>query len=98
MMCHRGWKAFNPLIPGEAGLSGIPIAVIRFVLFNKGNQFVSASICGTLQNFIGEDGSSGAPVALKMGRRLSRGRAAAHARQHKEASFSKKFTLSERVS
>jgi uncharacterized protein (DUF608 family) len=54
-------EAFNPLIPGEAELSGIPIAVIRFVLLNKGNQFVSASICGTLQNFIGEDGSSGAP-------------------------------------
>jgi non-lysosomal glucosylceramidase len=54
-------EAFNPLIPGEADLSGIPIAVIRFVLLNKGNQFVSASICGTLQNFIGEDGSSGAP-------------------------------------
>jgi non-lysosomal glucosylceramidase len=54
-------EAFNPLIPGEADLSGIPIAVIRFVLFNKGNEFVSASICGTLQNFIGADGSSGAP-------------------------------------
>jgi non-lysosomal glucosylceramidase len=54
-------EAFNPLIPGDADLSGIPIAVIRFILANKDSQVVSASICGNLQNFIGEDGSSGAP-------------------------------------
>ena len=54
-------EAFNPLIPGDADLSGIPVAVIRFILANKGNQAVSASICWTVQNVIGDDGSSGAP-------------------------------------
>ena len=28
-------EAFNPLIPGDADLSGIPVAVLRFVLTNK---------------------------------------------------------------
>ncbi|MBV8141745.1 MAG: hypothetical protein JOZ60_06835 [Verrucomicrobia bacterium] len=54
-------EAFNPLIPGDADLSGIPVAVLRFVLVNKTASEVAASVCGTIQNFIGEDGSLGAP-------------------------------------
>jgi hypothetical protein len=50
-------RAFNPLIPGDADASGIPIVVLRFVLTNKTNQSVSASICGIMDNFIGIDGS-----------------------------------------
>lgn len=50
-------KAFNPLVPGDADASGIPIAVLRFELTNKTNQPVSASICGVMDNFIGIDGS-----------------------------------------
>jgi uncharacterized protein (DUF608 family) len=50
-------KAFNPLIPGDADASGIPIAVLRFVLTNKTNEPVTASVCGVMDNFIGIDGS-----------------------------------------
>ncbi len=50
-------KAFNPLIPGDAEASGIPIAVFRFVLTNKTDQAVDASVCAVMDNFIGIDGS-----------------------------------------
>jgi non-lysosomal glucosylceramidase len=54
-------EAFNPLIPVEPDLSGIPVAVLRFVLSNKTSDAVTASVCGSLQNFIGKDGSLGSP-------------------------------------
>ncbi|MBV8899226.1 MAG: hypothetical protein JOY92_03825 [Verrucomicrobia bacterium] len=54
-------EAFNPLIPGNADLSAIPVAVLRFVLVNRTQAIVTASVCGTVQNFIGEDGSLGKP-------------------------------------
>ena len=50
-------KAFNPLIPGDADKSGIPIAVLRYEVKNNSNQDMDVSICGSMQNFIGEDGS-----------------------------------------
>jgi non-lysosomal glucosylceramidase len=53
-------EAFNPLIPGDADLSGIPVAVLRFVLTNKTASSIFASVCGNVQNFIGTDGSLGA--------------------------------------
>ncbi|MEO8766211.1 MAG: GH116 family glycosyl-hydrolase [Ginsengibacter sp.] len=49
-------KAFNPLVPGDADASGIPIAVLHFVLTNKTSKTVSASICGVMDNFIGING------------------------------------------
>lgn len=49
-------KAFNPLIPGDADASGIPIAVLRFVLTNKTSKTVAASVCGVMDNFIGING------------------------------------------
>jgi non-lysosomal glucosylceramidase len=52
-------KAFNPLIPGDVKHSSIPMAIIDFELTNTGNQDITFSICGTLQNYIGEDGSEG---------------------------------------
>jgi uncharacterized protein (DUF608 family) len=52
-------KSFNPLIPADVDNSSIPIAVIDFVLTNTSDEEVSFSICGTMQNFIGEDGSGG---------------------------------------
>ena len=54
-------EAFNPLIPGEADDSGLPMAVLRFVLVNRTRRPVAASVCGSLLNFIGADGS-GAPL------------------------------------
>jgi non-lysosomal glucosylceramidase len=56
-------EAFNPLIPGDADLSGIPVAVLRFVLSNKTAETIQAAVCGSLQNFIGTDGSLGAPAS-----------------------------------
>jgi uncharacterized protein (DUF608 family) len=52
-------EAFNPLIPTDAEASGIPAAILRFVLINPTDQPVIASICGSLPNFIGNDGSDG---------------------------------------
>lgn len=45
-------EAFNPLIPCDADASGIPVAVVRFVLINATSRAVSASVCGSLKNFI----------------------------------------------
>ncbi len=50
-------KAFNPLIPGEADKSGIPVAVLQYELTNPGNTSVEISIVGNLPNFIGNDGT-----------------------------------------
>ncbi len=52
-------EAFNPLIPGEADASGLPVAVLRYVLLNKTGTPLRAAVCGTLPNFVGSDGSAG---------------------------------------
>ena len=52
-------QAFNPLIPANSDASGIPVAVLRFVLINETAQDIDAAVCGSLQNFIGTDGTSG---------------------------------------
>ncbi len=43
-------EAFNPLIPGDAERSGIPLACLRYVLSNPGDLPVAATVCGTLAN------------------------------------------------
>ena len=50
-------KIFNPFIPGDAISSGIPIAVIRYEIKNKTNQPLTVAVAGSLDNFIGMDGS-----------------------------------------
>ncbi|MGQ7870936.1 GH116 family glycosyl-hydrolase [Sunxiuqinia sp. sy24] len=50
-------KAFNPLIPGDADASGIPIAVLRYEVSNNSNEPLRVSVCGSIRNFIGKDGS-----------------------------------------
>ncbi len=52
-------EAFNPLIPGDADASGIPVAVLRYVVRNRTSRPVQAAVCGTVQNFIGTDGNHG---------------------------------------
>ncbi|MFW6039202.1 MAG: GH116 family glycosyl-hydrolase, partial [bacterium] len=49
-------EAFNPMIPGNADDSGIPITVLRYVLDNPFDQPVDTMVCGTWRNFIGCDG------------------------------------------
>jgi non-lysosomal glucosylceramidase len=50
-------KVFNPFIPGDAVRSAIPIAVIRYVIKNKTSQPLTVAVAGSLDNFIGMDGS-----------------------------------------
>lgn len=54
-------EAFNPLVPADADASGIPVAVLRFVLSNTTDRHVAATVCGSVQNVIGTDGAGGAP-------------------------------------
>ncbi|MCY3575207.1 MAG: GH116 family glycosyl-hydrolase [Chloroflexota bacterium] len=54
-------RAFNPLIPTDSENSGIPVAALRFVLHNETDADIEAAVCGSLRNFIGTDGSNGAP-------------------------------------
>jgi uncharacterized protein (DUF608 family) len=51
-------EAFNPLVPGNADDSGIPVAVLRYVLTNKTSRPVTAGVCGSVPNFIGSDGAT----------------------------------------
>ncbi len=53
---------FNPLVPGDPEQSGIPVAILRFEVTNSTNTPLSASICGSLPNFIGRDGSATIPT------------------------------------
>ena len=55
-------QAFNPLIPGDSERSGIPVAILRYVLTNKTTVPVEASVCGVCRNFIGTDGYSGKTI------------------------------------
>lgn len=48
---------FNPLVPGDADASGIPVAIFRIRLTNKTNQKLTASVCWIMENFVGMDGS-----------------------------------------
>ena len=50
-------KTFNPLIAGDADASGIPIAILRYEVTNKSDNPISVSVCGSIRNFIGKDGS-----------------------------------------
>ena len=50
-------EAFNPFIPCDAERSGLPIAILRYTLTNRLSKPVDASICGSLVNYIGQDGT-----------------------------------------
>ena len=56
-------EAFNPLIPADADASGIPVAILRYVLHNKTKYAVRATVCASMRNFIGTDGHSGKPIS-----------------------------------
>ena len=49
-------RVYNPFVPGDAEASGIPIAVLRYIVMNKTSQPVRVSVCGSMENFIGADG------------------------------------------
>ena len=50
-------QAFNPLAPADPNVSGIPVAILRYVLRNKTSQTLQVSVCGNIPNFIGNDAS-----------------------------------------
>lgn len=50
-------KGFNPLIPADADASGLPCAVLTYEVTNTTNEPLTVSVCGSLRNFIGRDGS-----------------------------------------
>lgn len=50
-------EAFNPLIPGDSDRSGMPVAVLRYVVTNTSKAAVDVALCGSMENFIGRDGS-----------------------------------------
>ena len=51
-------RAFNPLLPADPDASGIPIAILSYVVENPTHELLRVSICGSLQNFIGNDGTN----------------------------------------
>ncbi|MCG3150423.1 MAG: hypothetical protein PCFJNLEI_03909 [Verrucomicrobiae bacterium] len=55
-------EAFNPLIPGDADASGIPMVALRYVLHNRTGKPLEAAICGMVPNFIGADGENSTGV------------------------------------
>ncbi|MFA6107838.1 MAG: GH116 family glycosyl-hydrolase [Candidatus Latescibacterota bacterium] len=52
-------QAFNPLVPGDAEASGLPLAVLRYTVTNRTARPLTVSLCGSLPNFVGHDGSEG---------------------------------------
>jgi uncharacterized protein (DUF608 family) len=50
-------KGFNPLIPGDAESSGLPLAVLSYAVTNHANTPVAVSVAGSIRNFVGRDGS-----------------------------------------
>lgn len=51
-------EAFNPFVPTDVEASSWPVAVLRFVVTNRGTEPLTVSLAGSLQNFIGRDGST----------------------------------------
>lgn len=50
-------KGFNPLVPADEDASGLPIAILSYEVTNLSNQPLEVSVCGSMRNFIGKDGS-----------------------------------------
>lgn len=51
--------AFNPLIPGNVDDSSIPVAILDYTVTNTSDQPLAVTVAGTIQNFIGHDGTAG---------------------------------------
>ncbi len=51
--------AFNPLIPGDADNSSIPMAILSYKVKNTTNKSITIAVAGNIPNFIGFDGKEG---------------------------------------
>ncbi|MCT4646720.1 MAG: non-lysosomal glucosylceramidase [Carboxylicivirga sp.] len=47
---------YNPLIPGDADASGMPIAILQYEVSNETDHELEVAISGNIRNFIGRDG------------------------------------------
>jgi len=49
-------EAFNPMVPLDAELSGMPVMVLVYRIRNNTDETIRAAVCGNIPNFIGNDG------------------------------------------
>ena len=49
-------KGFNPLVPGDSQISGLPIAILTYEVTNTSVNELEVAVCGAIRNFIGKDG------------------------------------------
>jgi uncharacterized protein (DUF608 family) len=54
--------AYNPLIPGNIDDSSIPMVILNYKVKNISDKDISISLAGTIQNFIGFDGTRGKAI------------------------------------
>ena len=54
--------AFNPLIPGNIDDSSIPMVVLNYKVKNTSDKEITISLAGSIQNFIGFDGTRGKAI------------------------------------
>ncbi len=54
--------AYNPLIPGDVDKSSIPMMVLNYKVKNTSSEEITISVSGTIQNFIGFDGTRGKAI------------------------------------
>lgn len=54
--------AYNPLIPGNIDDSSIPMAILNYKIKNTSDKDITISLVGTIQNFIGFDGTRGKAI------------------------------------
>ena len=66
-------EAFNPFVPADADTSGIPVAILRYVLTNDSTVPVKASICGSARNFISPEKAERKPLVKHLERGRVRG-------------------------
>jgi non-lysosomal glucosylceramidase len=50
-------RAFNPLVPTDPDASGIPMAILRYEITNSSTHPLAISLCGSMPNFVGNDGT-----------------------------------------
>ena len=54
-------ESFNPLILGDEDKSGIPVAILRYVITNNTDKPIETSVVGMVPNYIGTDSWTGEP-------------------------------------
>jgi len=54
--------AYNPLVPGNIDDSSIPMAILNYTVSNTSEKDITISLVGTIQNFIGFDGTRGKAI------------------------------------